>query len=84
MADRLNAGHALDLAVREVAAVAGDADLAEEAATLAAYAEETLRPYRIDNPGQIWLQAQVDRALAKAHDGTPTWPAPWRSHGSGR
>ena len=66
VADRLNAGHVLDLAVRELAVAAGDADLVEQAVTLAAYAEETLRPYRIDNPGQIWLQAQVDRALARA------------------
>ena len=30
-----------------------------------------LRSYRIDVPGQIWLQAQVDRALAGAQDRTP-------------
>lgn len=70
-ADRLNAGHVLDLAVRELAVAASDAGLVEQAVTLAAYAEETLRPYRIDNPGQIWLQVQVDRALARAQDCTP-------------
>ena len=70
-ADRLDAGHVLDLAVRELAVAAGDADLMQQAVTLATYAEETLRPYRIDNPGQIWLQAQVDRALAGAQDRTP-------------
>jgi predicted ATPase/class 3 adenylate cyclase len=70
-ADRSNAGHILDSAVRELAVAAGRGGLAQEAVTLAAYAEDNLRSYRFDNPGQIWIQADLDEVLAAAKGFTP-------------
>jgi predicted ATPase len=62
-ADRLEAPHVLDQALRPLAIVAAEAGLQEQAAALVAFSEAHLRPYRIDNPIGVWLQTRLERAL---------------------
>jgi hypothetical protein len=75
-ADRLNVPVTLDRALRIVAIAAAEAGLIPQAATLAGYTEAALRPYRADQPGQAWIQARLDRALA----GVSTKPSPPATH----
>ena len=63
-ADRLNAPHALDLALRQLAILAAESDLTEPAAALVVFTETNLRPHRIENPGSTRVQARLDRAVA--------------------
>ena len=72
LADRLNAQHVLDIALRYLAILAADFGLTEHARALVAYTEANLRPYRIDNPNQAWIAARLDRALAGIPEGGPT------------
>jgi hypothetical protein len=72
VADRLNAQHVLDVALRYLAILAADFGLTEHARALVAYTEANLRPYRIENPNQAWMQARLDRALAGIPEGGPT------------
>ena len=62
-ADRLNAPHALDLALRQLAILAAESDLTEPAAALVVFTETNLRPHRIENPGSTRVQARLDRAV---------------------
>jgi predicted ATPase/class 3 adenylate cyclase len=63
-ADRLNAHHALDWALQGLAVIAAEAGLAASADALVAYAEANLSAARMTGPGQTWMQARLDRALA--------------------
>ena len=77
-ADRLHSLHALDLALRFLAVVAADAGLGEHARSLLDYTEEHLRPYRMENPQQRWVQERLDQLLDDLPARTPG-PAPQRS-----
>jgi hypothetical protein len=70
-ADRLNVLHALDQALRVLAIAAADTGRTEHAAALAGYTETDLRPYRIAQPIQAWIQARLDQALASLPDEPP-------------
>jgi predicted ATPase/class 3 adenylate cyclase len=63
-ADRLNMAPALDRALRILAIAAAEAGLTAHATTLTAYTEAALRPYRVNQPGQVWIQSRLDHALA--------------------
>ncbi len=63
-ADRLNAQHAFDSALRGLALIAAEAGLAEPAQALVAYAQANLSAYRVNSPGQIWMASRLDGALA--------------------
>ena len=64
VADQLHALHAFDLVLRYLAVVAAEAGLDEHAHALVAYSEANLRPYRMDNPHQAWVQDRLDPVLA--------------------
>ena len=70
-ADRLNSPHVLDYALRLLAIIAAEASLAEQAAALIEYAEANLRPHRIENPSQTWIQARLDAALGGLPEPAP-------------
>ena len=76
-ADRLHSLHALDMALRFLTVVAAEAGLGEHARALVAYTEENLRPYRMENPQQVWVQERLDRVLADLPGPSPG-PAPPR------
>ena len=61
-ADRLNAHHVLDIAVRGLAIIAAEAGLADSAHALVAYTETNLGAYRM--AAWTWMEARLDRALA--------------------
>jgi hypothetical protein len=63
-ADRFHALHAFDLALRFLAVVAAEAGLGEHAHALVVYTDEHLRPYRMENPQNWWVQERLDRVLA--------------------
>jgi len=63
-ADRLHSLHAFDIALRFLAVVAAEAGLGDHAHALVAYTEENLRPYRVENPQQVWVQERLDEVLA--------------------
>ena len=71
-ADRFDAPHMLDLALRSLAIAAAEAGLTQPAAALASYAETHLGEHRLDVPGQAYIQARLERALPdpadRAHD----------------
>ena len=62
-ADRLDTPHVLDYTLRALAVIAADAGLHQQAAALVAFTEAQLRPHRIENPFQEWIQTRLDRAL---------------------
>ena len=66
LGDRLSASHLFDFALRQLALVAFRGGLTEQAVALVDYTEARLRPYRLESPGQDWLQVRLDRALADA------------------
>jgi len=76
-ADRHNSPAALDFALRYLAIAAAENGLAREAAALVAYTEARLRPYRMGQPGDAWIQARLDRALAGFPKEPPS-PGPHR------
>jgi len=61
-ADRLNAQHVVEMTLRLVAVAFVEAGYAPEAGILNGYVEAHLRPFRIDTPGQAWVQERLDRA----------------------
>jgi hypothetical protein len=61
-ADRLNAHHVLDIAVRGLASIAAEAGLADSAHAIVAYTETNLGAYRMT--AWTWMEARLDRALA--------------------
>jgi hypothetical protein len=65
-ADQLNSLHLLELALRQLAIAAARAGLTEQAIYLARYSATALRTYQMDQPGQAWVQAHLDAALAGA------------------
>ena len=69
-ADQLNAPHAFDLALRQLAILAAESGLMEPAAAWVTFIEANLRPHRIENPGSTRVQARLDRAVA----GVPEHP----------
>ena len=77
-ADRLHSLHAFDLALRFLAVAAAAAGLGEHARSLLDYTEEHLRPYRMENPQQRWVQERLDHLLDDLPARTPG-PAPQRS-----
>jgi hypothetical protein len=76
-ADRFHALHAFDLALRFLAVVAAEAGLGEHAQALVAYTDEHLRPYRMENPQNRWVQERLDRVLADL-PGRSSGPTPTR------
>ena len=77
VADRLHSLHAFDIALRFLAVVAAEAGLGDHAHALVAYTEEHLRPYRMENPQQVWVQERLDRVLADLPGRSPG-PTPTR------
>jgi predicted ATPase/class 3 adenylate cyclase len=77
-ADRLNAPHVLDQALRALAVVAAEAGLETSAHALVAYAETNLLPYRTGEDVPYSNQARLDRALAAPPE-LPTPPGAHRS-----
>jgi predicted ATPase/class 3 adenylate cyclase len=63
-ADRLNAPHALDLALRQLAIAASRAGRLDLTAKLVAYSDTHLAAHHIDTPGRAWVQELLDNALA--------------------
>ena len=63
-ADRNDGPGQLDNALRLLAALAAEAGLLDQARSLLGYADANLRPYRIDNAGQAWLEERFAAALA--------------------
>jgi predicted ATPase/class 3 adenylate cyclase len=76
-ADQLHSLHAFDIALRFLAVVAAGAGLGEHAQALVAYTEANLRPYRMQNPQQGWVQERLDQLLAGLPATSPG-PAPPR------
>ena len=70
-ADRLDAPHVLDYTLRPLAIVAAAAGLHEQAAALVAFTDTQLRPRRIENALQVWIQPRLDRALAGVSASVP-------------
>ena len=68
IADQHGSPHALDLALRLLAIAASDRGHWNEAAALVGYADTSLSPHRIDNPGISWVGARLDKALASMPD----------------
>ncbi len=62
LADRLNAPHVSESALRLLALAFVQSDHVDEAACLLTYVEDRLAPFRIGSPGQLWVQSQLDRA----------------------
>ena len=54
--------------------MAAHAGLHQQAAALVAFTESQLRSYRIENPLQVWIQMQLDRALDDPSAVTPASP----------
>jgi hypothetical protein len=77
-ADQLHSLHAFDITLRFLAVIAAEAGLGEHAQALVAYTDETLRPYRLENPQQVWVQERLDQLLADLPGRSPG-PAPPRS-----
>jgi predicted ATPase/class 3 adenylate cyclase len=75
-ADRLDAPHVLDRALRGVAVMAAEAGFETPARALVAYAENTLVWYQTGEFGQEWIEARLERAL----DAPPRTPAPRGLH----
>jgi predicted ATPase/class 3 adenylate cyclase len=67
-ADRLNAPHAFDFALRHLAVAAAEAELTSSAAALIAFTETNLRLHRMGTPGQTRLQTRLDRTLPDPAD----------------
>ena len=76
VADQLHALHALDLVLRYLAVVAAEAGLVEDAHALVAYSDANLRPYRMDNPIQHWVQDRLGEALAGLPAASPSAASP--------
>ena len=76
-ADQLNTRHVLDLALRQLAIAAAQAGLMRQAALLVSYSDAVLRSHRIAQPGEVWVQARVDAALADVPRDEPE-PLPHR------
>jgi predicted ATPase len=65
LADRLNAPHVVDRALRILAVLAADAGHTRDAATLVGYADTNpFGDVRIRDPGWTWVQDRIDNALA--------------------
>jgi predicted ATPase len=61
-ADRLNAQHVVELTLRLIAIAFAEAGHPPEAGILNGYVEAHLSPFRIESPGQAWVQQQIDKA----------------------
>ena len=59
-ADRLNAQHVSDLALRLLALALDHCGLSEEARILAHYASANLEPFRFPAPGQTWIDQRIE------------------------
>lgn len=66
LADRIDSGHTLELALRLLAIAAAEAGLSSQAFAIAGYADDELSAHHFDNPGQAWIQARLDSALGDA------------------
>jgi hypothetical protein len=62
-ADRLDAPHVLDRALRGVAVMAAEAGFETPARALVTYAEDNLLWYQTGEFGQEWIEARLERAL---------------------
>jgi hypothetical protein len=76
-ADRFHSLHAFDIALRFLALVAAEGGLDNHAQALVAYTEEHLRPYRMENPQQVWVQERLDELMSRLGPRPPD-PAPPR------
>jgi predicted ATPase len=61
LADRLNAPHVSESALRLLALAFIHAEHEEEAESLLGYVEDRLAPHRMGSPGQAWIQSQLDK-----------------------
>ena len=70
-ADRFHSLHAFDEALRFLAVAAAEAGHHEHAQAFVAYTEAHLRPYRMENPQQVWVQERLDQVLADLPSRSP-------------